>query len=246
MNKIEIPIISLYFQFPKASAMFQIITLHDKIFYYIIIIFILIFLLLAFIVFFFNNTKIFLIKNFSYATQIEIIWTIIPMGILFSIILPSFNLLYAQDELINPENSFKILGFQWYWTYQYKHPLESGPLNDKFVEYSLIDTKIHESFDAILNTNAVFYSRLMDTFYTLNLEPYSGSRLIITSNDVIHSWAVPSLGIKVDAIPGRLNQISTEIMEEGFYIGQCSEICGANHGFMPIIVHATLNQKNYG
>nr|UXW64240.1 cytochrome c oxidase subunit II [Agenocimbex maculatus] len=150
--------------------------------------------------------------------NIEIVWTILPMIMLIFVALPSIHLLYLMDEVSNPMLTIKSIGHQWYWSYEYS------------------DFKNIE-FDSYMNQNFNMNSfRLLDVDNNLILPAATHLRMLVTSTDVIHSWAMPALGKKIDAIPGRLNQISLLINQPGLMFGQCSEICGANHSFMPIVI----------
>nr|YP_009251054.1 cytochrome c oxidase subunit II [Microhyla butleri]AMZ00070.1 cytochrome c oxidase subunit II [Microhyla butleri] len=156
------------------------------------------------------------------AQEIEMVWTIMPAIILIVIALPSLRILYLMDEISNPDITVKAIGHQWYWSYEY-----SDFANLNFDSY-MIPTK-----DL---TPGQF--RLLEVDNRMVTPIGMATRIIITADDVLHSWAVPSLGVKTDAIPGRLNQASFLISRPGVYYGQCSEICGANHSFMPIVVEA--------
>jgi cytochrome c oxidase subunit 2 len=163
--------------------------------------------------------------NFSHASLLEIVWTIIPAIILFFLSIPSFTLLYSLDDLIDPSITIKIIGHQWYWSYEYSDFFASGIENLEFDSYMLnINDMVKGTF------------RLLEVDNRVLLPINTHIRLLVTAADVLHSWAVPSFGIKVDACPGRLSQASLFIKREGVYYGQCSEICGVNHGFMPIVV----------
>nr|QNT26845.1 cytochrome c oxidase subunit 2 [Trigonopterus tounensis] len=153
---------------------------------------------------------------------IEMVWTILPAVILILIALPSLRLLYIMDEIFNPTSTVKIIGHQWYWSYEY-----SDYKNLEFDSY-MIPT----------NELKIFEFRLLDVDNRMIVPFNSQIRIIVTSFDVIHSWTIPSLGIKVDGTPGRLNQSSFNINRTGLFFGQCSEICGANHSFMPIVVES--------
>nr|NP_945203.1 cytochrome c oxidase subunit II [Alectorobius capensis]BAD03972.1 cytochrome oxidase II [Alectorobius capensis] len=159
--------------------------------------------------------------------EIEILWTIIPAIILIYIALPSLRLLYLMEESFSPSMSLKVIGHQWYWSYEY---------SDFNIEFDSFMIPID-----LLNKNSF---RLLDVDNRLVVPFNSSLRLLITSNDVIHSRTIPSLGVKVDAVPGRLNQISTQVNRPGLFFGQCSEICGANHSFMPISMEIT-SIKNF-
>nr|QQQ88583.1 cytochrome c oxidase subunit 2 [Hyalella nefrens]QQQ88687.1 cytochrome c oxidase subunit 2 [Hyalella longipalma] len=153
--------------------------------------------------------------------SVEIIWTVFPVFILLSIALPSLKALYLLDDPFSPNLTIKAVGHQWYWSYEY-----SDFPGIEFDSYMLPEE----------NMNLV--SRLLETDNSLVLPSLSQIRVIITGGDVIHSWTVPSLGVKADAVPGRLNQVMMHINRSGIFYGQCSEICGANHSFMPIKVEA--------
>nr|YP_009536361.1 cytochrome c oxidase subunit II [Ornithodoros hermsi]AYN50639.1 cytochrome c oxidase subunit II [Ornithodoros hermsi] len=154
--------------------------------------------------------------------EIETLWTIIPTIILIYIALPSLRLLYLMEESFSPSISMKITGHQWYWTYEYP---------DFNLEF--------DSFMTPLNENQFSNFRLLDVDNRLIFPLNMSMRMLITSADVIHSWSLPTLGLKMDAVPGRLNQVSTMANRSGIFYGQCSEICGANHSFMPISMEIT-------
>jgi len=165
--------------------------------------------------------------------ELEILWTVVPAGILVIIALPSLTLLYSIEEVNNPQYTVKIIGNQWYWNYE-------------FYQYiGLPYNQIYDiEFDSYLRVDELSKGadlRLLEPDNTLVLPINVNIRLLFTSLDVIHSWAVPSLGIKMDACPGRLNQLGTVLVREGVFYGQCSEICGFNHGFMPIKVVGVKN-----
>jgi len=157
---------------------------------------------------------------------------LIPSIIIIAITIPSFALLYAIDEVIIPAIIIKAIGHQWYWSYEYAN----------FAFYFIKNTPDYNSvprFDSYMiseNDLKLGQRRLLKTDWNVILPILTHVKIIITGADVLHSWAVPSLGIKVDAVPGRLSQTNLFIKREGIYYGQCSEICGVNHGFMPITV----------
>nr|YP_009350061.1 cytochrome oxidase subunit 2 [Spongospora subterranea]AIK19929.1 cytochrome oxidase subunit 2 [Spongospora subterranea] len=169
-------------------------------------------------------------KTINYGTLIEIVWTIVPALILVLVAVPSFTLLYSMDEIIDPMLSLKVIGHQWFWSYEYSDYATLNLTEDTsfvFDSYMILDEDL-----------ALGQFRLLEVDNRVVLPTHTHIRAIITSTDVLHSWAVPSLGIKIDACPGRLNQISMFINRPGVYYGQCSEICGINHGFMPIAIEA--------
>nr|QWL15068.1 cytochrome c oxidase subunit II [Epuraea sp.] len=153
---------------------------------------------------------------------IEIIWTILPAVTLIFIALPSLRLIYILDEVNNPSITIKSIGHQWYWSYEYS--------DFKNIEF--------DSYMIPMNEMKPFNFRLLDVDNRVIIPFNSQIRLLVTSADVIHSWTIPSLGVKIDATPGRLNQISFSTNRSGLFFGQCSEICGANHSFMPIVLES--------
>ena len=154
--------------------------------------------------------------------EIETIWTIIPAVILVFLALPSLRLLYLLDEVGDCSLTLKSIGHQWYWRYEY-----SDFLSIEFDSYILPTEDLADGD-----------FRLLEVDHRVVLPTETDIRVLVTSADVIHSWTVPSLGVKADAIPGRLNQLRFFIKRPGVFYGQCSEICGANHSFMPIVVEA--------
>nr|AQP26623.1 cytochrome c oxidase subunit 2 [Termes hospes]AQP27875.1 cytochrome c oxidase subunit 2 [Termes hospes] len=159
--------------------------------------------------------------------MIETVWTIAPAIILVFIAVPSLRLLYLMDEIHNPAMTLKAVGHQWYWSYEYSD----------FTKLEF-DSYMVQQEDQQANT-----FRLLDTDNRTVLPMNSPVRLIVTAADVLHSWTVPSLGVKTDATPGRLNQVSFSINRPGLLYGQCSEICGANHSFMPIVIESVSTNQ---
>nr|YP_009671881.1 cytochrome c oxidase subunit II [Axianassa australis]QCX31741.1 cytochrome c oxidase subunit 2 [Axianassa australis] len=208
---------NLGFQDSASPLMEQLIFFHD----HAMIVLILITTLVGFMtssILFNSFTNRFLLEN----QTIEIIWTILPAVILIFIALPSLRLLYLLDEVNNPSVTLKAIGHQWYWSYEY-----SDFLQVEFDSYMTPSADLPESG-----------FRLLDVDNRTVLPMNTQIRVLITAADVIHSWTVPALGVKADAIPGRLNQISFLINRPGLFFGQCSEICGANHSFMPIVIES--------
>nr|QWC53817.1 cytochrome c oxidase subunit II [Concaveplana rufolineata] len=154
--------------------------------------------------------------------MIELLWTMLPAIMLIFIALPSLRILYMLEEINNPMITIKAVGHQWYWSYEYS-------------DFKKIE------FDSYMKPLAELSSeefRLLDVDNMLVLPFNIQTRMLITSSDVIHSWTIPSLGLKVDASPGRLNQGCVNILRPGLFLGQCSEICGSNHSFMPIMLYS--------
>lgn len=163
------------------------------------------------------------VDNRVHGTVIEIVWTCIPAIVLMIVAVPSFTLLYAVEEVVEPSVTVKVVGHQWYWSYEYSDFEDGEGL--EFDSYMIAEEDL------------VFGElRLLEVDNRLILPIESHIRLIVTSADVLHSFAVPSFGLKIDACPGRLNEVSTFIKRAGVYYGQCSELCGVNHAFMPICV----------
>jgi cytochrome c oxidase subunit 2 len=171
--------------------------------------------------------------NVVHASTLEVIWTIVPGLVLMVIAIPSFALLYAADELVDPAMTIKVVGHQWYWSYEYSdYETDDG-------ESLNFDSYIVQEDDLTIGS-----LRLLEVDNRVVVPTNTHVRVIVTAADVLHCWAVPSFGFKIDACPGRLNQSSIFVQREGVYYGQCSEICGVNHGFMPIVVEA-VSLDNY-
>uniref|UniRef100_A0AAU7BA32 Cytochrome c oxidase subunit 2 n=1 Tax=Pallidoplectron sp. TaxID=3143696 RepID=A0AAU7BA32_9ORTH len=209
---------NLNFQNSASPLMEQLIFFHD----HTLLILTMITIMVAYVMgsLFFNKfTNRLLLEG----QTIEVIWTILPTITLIFIALPSLRLLYLLDESLNPSITIKTIGHQWYWSYEYMD--FSTPY--EFDSYMIPSNE--------LNLNSF---RLLDvdnrTILPMNLQV----RVLVTAADVLHSWAVPALGIKIDATPGRLNQTNFFLNRPGLFFGQCSEICGANHSFMPIIIES--------
>nr|YP_010700052.1 cytochrome c oxidase subunit II [Phlossa conjucta]WCH63185.1 cytochrome c oxidase subunit 2 [Phlossa conjucta] len=212
---------NLNLQNANSPLMEQIIFFHD----HTLIILIMITIMVGYLMMslFFNN----FINRFLLEGQyIELIWTILPAITLIFIAFPSLRLLYLLDEINNPLITLKSIGHQWYWSYEY-----SDFKNIQFDSY-MIQPEEMNNF------------RLLDVDNRIILPMNNQIRILITATDVIHSWTVPSLGVKVDANPGRLNQSNFFINRPGLFFGQCSEICGTNHSFMPIVIES-INIKNF-
>jgi len=229
------------FQDPASPIMEGIIDLHNHIFLFDVVIFVFVLVMFSFIIkqFYFDvhfpnsaediSLRHLFVKsrNVVHGTVLEIVWTITPSIILAFIAMPSFALLYAMDEMIDPTLTIKVIGRQWYWVYEYS-------------DFNTYDAPsiAYESYMVPEGDLKFGDFRLLEVDAPVFLPTNTHIRVIVTAGDVLHSWAVPSLGIKTDAVPGRLNQASLFIKREGVYYGQCSELCGVNHGFMPISIHA--------
>nr|ALF63179.1 cytochrome c oxidase subunit II [Laetacara thayeri] len=154
--------------------------------------------------------------------EVEIIWTFLPAIILIFVALPSLRILYIMDEINDPHLTIKAMGHQWYWSYEYTD-----------YENLAFDSYMIPTQDLVPGQ-----FRLLEADHRMVVPVESPIRVLISAEDVLHSWAVPNLGVKMDAVPGRLNQAAFIASRVGVFYGQCSEICGANHSFMPIVVEA--------
>jgi cytochrome c oxidase subunit II len=213
----------LGFQDPASPIMDGIISLHHEIMYFLVVIVIFVAWMLARIVYLFNGSINKIPSSITHNVSLEIVWTTIPSIILLFLAIPSFSLLYALDELTSPEMTIKVIGNQWYWSYEYS-------------DFNL--ETVFDSYIVLEEDLALGALRLLEVDNRLILPIETPIRFLISSTDVLHSFAVPSLGLKMDACPGRLNQVPMWIDRPGVYYGQCSEICGLNHAFMPIVVEA--------
>ena len=196
-----------------------------------------------------NHEDYLITRKITENAIIELIWTIIPSIILVLIAIPSFALLYAMDEIIDPKITVKAIGYQWFWNYEYAETKEEILFNEKtdFLGYNIYEYRNYLNYDSIMYSEEDLpfgYHRLLDVDHQIILPTNVHIRLMVTAGDVIHSFAVPSLGIKIDAVPGRMNQVGIFIKRSGIFYGQCSELCGVNHGFMPIVVKA-VNYSNF-
>ena len=231
------------FQEPATPSMEGIIDLHHDAMFYVVLIVTFVFWMLFVIVDLFTLPdmpprgrvvhKGYLLSKVTHNTPLEVVWTVIPCLILYTIAVPSFALLYSMDELSNPQLVLKVAGNQWYWTYEYSGNSYFDPATGTFKEFKDL---VFDSYMTQIEDLEIGEFRLLSVDLCCYLPIDTHIRALVTSNDVLHSWAIPSLGAKIDACPGRLNQIGLYIKREGTFYGQCSEICGINHGFMPITV----------
>lgn len=269
----------LGFQNPATPIAEGIIDLHDYIMFYITIIFIFVFwvyfdmLLQNLEIFNFSSGFLssideyihegfklrrlyFFLNRINHATDLEVVWTLLPSFILIIIAIPSLSLLYSMDELLYPKITLKVTGLQWYWTYEYSDtfinlefamgclkglPLKSfvkelPDIASAFSNYKFSDLFIESYMVADSEIFNFRQHRLLSADKPVVLPIHTHIRVLVTGADVLHSWAVPSFGIKIDAVPGRLNQVAIYLKRQGVFYGQCSELCGVNHGFMPIVV----------
>nr|QNM39107.1 cytochrome c oxidase subunit II [Macaca nemestrina]QNM39120.1 cytochrome c oxidase subunit II [Macaca nemestrina] len=206
--------VQLNLQDATSPIMEELITFHDHAFMAMSLIsFLVLYALLSTLTTKLTNT------NIADAQEMETIWTILPAIILILIALPSLRILYLTDEINDPSFTIKSIGHQWYWTYEY-------------TDYGGLIFNSYMLPPLFLNPGDL---RLLEVDNRVVLPIEAPVRMMITSQDVLHSWTIPTLGLKTDAVPGRLNQTVFTATRPGVYYGQCSEICGANHSFMPIV-----------
>ena len=210
------------------TVMNDIVHLHDRILLpTIVAISVFVLFLLLYSIFKFRASKNPIPSKTSHNTFIEVMWTVIPCLILIVIAVPSFRLLYKQDIIPKADVTIKATGYQWYWGYEY-------PDQNIAFDANMIETKN-------LKPNQ---PRLLETDNHVVVPVNKVVKVLITANDVLHAWAVPSFGVKRDAVPGRINETWFKAEKEGVYYGQCSELCGSRHAFMPITVRV-VSDKQY-
>jgi cytochrome c oxidase subunit 2 len=217
----------LGFQPAASPVMERLETLHDLLLWIITLISIFVLALLAFVCLRFRASSNASPSRRTHHTLLEIAWTAVPVLILVVIAIPSFKLLYFMDRIAEPDMTIKAVGHQWYWSYEYP---DDG--NFTFDAYMVADQDLQEG-----------QLRLLTTDNAVVLPVDTNIRVLVTATDVLHSWAVPAFGVKMDGVPGRINETWVRIEEPGMYYGQCSELCGDFHGFMPIMVRAVGKQE---
>ena len=222
-----------YFQDSATPQMEGLIELHNNIMYYLVIILFAVGWIMVSIIKNYRHIKSPIShKYLNHGTLIELIWTITPALILILIAFPSFKLLYLMDEVTDPSLSISAEGHQWYWSYQYPDFLQDEDQILEFDSYVIPESDLEEGG-----------LRMLEVDNKVILPELTHIRFVVTAADVIHSFASPALGIKCDAYPGRLNQVSVYINREGTFYGQCSEICGILHSSMPIVIESVNLEK---
>lgn len=215
----------------SATEIKELITaFHNELLVIITVITVFVMLLLLFVVFKFRASANPTPSKRTHNTLIEIVWTVVPVLILMFIAIDSFKLLYAEDRIPEAELTVRVTGNQWNWTYGYEHP-ENGSF--EFTSLPLTDEEAAEQG----------LPRLLGTDTQLVLPVDTTIRFIVTASDVIHNFTVPSFGFKIDAVPGRANETWARVKSEGVYYGQCSELCGTNHYYMPIMVRVVSKEE---
>ena len=218
----------LNFQDPATDLMSDIISFHSYILMPIITgISILVLLLLLIVAFRFNSSRNPTASTTTHNALVEVLWTVIPVILLIVIAIPSFRLLYVSETIPKADLTIKAIGNQWYWSYEYPDygdiVFDANMLNDD----ELSDPKL----------------RLLETDTQIVVPINKVVKLQITSNDVLHAWTIPAFGVKMDAVPGRLNETWFKANQEGVFYGQCSELCGPKHSFMPINVKVVSEKE---
>lgn len=226
----------IYFQDPATISMEGILNFNNHLTFLLIVIIVFVGWFLFFTIYYFVEYNNRYSSKFVHSKELEIVWTSIPALILLILSIPSFTLLYSMDEVSTPDLSLKVLGHQWFWSYEISDfkTCSTNPLQTlKYSCYMMVVDALPGDAYSIFP-----YFRLLETNKRVILPTETHLRLLVSAADVLHSWTVPSFGLKVDACPGRLNQVNLFIKRSGLFFGQCSEICGVNHGFMPIAVLA--------
>ena len=215
------------FQEPASPTMVRISEFHTTLLWLITTISVFVLVLLVVVIYRFRESRNPTPSRTTHHTMIEVVWTVVPVIILVLLFVPSYRLMTFTDKVEDADMTLKVIGHQWYWSYEY-------PDHGNF------------TFDA----NMVFEEdledkskRLLETDNRIVLPVGKKIRLLMTADDVIHSWGVPALGIKLDTVPGRLNETWVEITKEGVYYGFCSELCGVNHSYMPIAIEAVSEEE---
>ena len=210
----------LSFQNPATDLMGSVVGLHNIILIVMTLVTLFVLFLLFYVSFRFSAKRNPIPSTTTHNTVVEVLWTAIPIVILVVLAIPSFKLLYQQEKSENYDMTVKVIGHQWYWEYEYP---DHG---DFYCESYMIQDEDLQEGDL----------RLLTVDNPLVIPANKNIQILITAGDVLHSWAVPSMGLKTDAVPGRLNETWVNVKEPGIYRGQCSEICGTGHGFMPVVV----------
>ena len=205
---------SLFFQSPASYIIELVSLMHDYVSLFLVRILVMVLMNLSYLIF---------IKNFNLTFfenhQLETVWTLLPFFLLIFIVIPSLSSLYMLDTCLFCGMTIRIIGHQWYWSYFYKD------LKDFF-------------FDSYIVRRDESLIRLLDVDNRVLVPTFMPVRFLVSSSDVLHSWTVPSFGVKIDAVPGRINQFCFSSKRSGVFFGQCSEICGANHSFIPIVIES--------
>ncbi|MEM7743378.1 MAG: cytochrome c oxidase subunit II [Pseudomonadota bacterium] len=250
----------LHFQTPVTPVMEEIVRLDDFLHFIVFGIVVFVTVLMGYCFFRFNAKANPNPSTTTHNTMVEVVWTVVPCIILIIIAIPSIKLLFLQLEIPEPDVTIKVTGAQWNWIYEYPdEELEifsymigspgmvvPDELEGQFTEGGpVLNYAFNEDVSKLLD----YYGHndqqfLLATDTRIKVPVDANVHLLITANDVIHNWAMPSFGIKMDAIPGRINETWFRATEQGVYYGQCSELCGQAHSYMPIVVEV-VSQEDY-
>ncbi len=215
------------FQEPASPTMQRINDFHFELLLWISAISLFVLLLLVWVIYRYRESKNPTPSRTTHHTLIEVVWTAVPVIILVIIFVPSYRLMVFADKVVDADMTLKVIGHQWYWSYEYP---DHG--NFTFDAYLVAEEDLEDKS-----------KRLLETDNRVVLPVGKKIRLLLTAGDVLHSWGVPALGIKLDTVPGRLNETWVEISKEGVYYGFCSELCGVNHSYMPIAIEAVSEEE---
>jgi len=241
----------LNFQESATELMTRLTDFHDMLLIVITVITIFVFALLAYVMVKFSRKANPVPSTTSHNTFIEIIWTAVPVIILLAILVPSMRLLYFQDTIPESDVVIKATAHQWYWTYEY--PDEGGFSFDSIMLPDSYftdnppaekETVVADIMHLMNMDEAPEMYRLLETDTRIVVPVGKNVKMVVTADDVIHAWTIPAFGAKVDAVPGRINELWFNVEEPGTYYGQCSELCGVRHAFMPIVVQA-VSEEDY-
>jgi cytochrome c oxidase subunit 2 len=223
------------FQEPATPVMEKLVALHNGLLFMVFGVSAFVLFLLIYVCWRFSANRNPVPSKTTHNTLIEIIWTVIPILILVAIVIPSWRIIHFMDKSHNPEITLKAIGYQWYWGYEYMDGEGKGIAFESYM-------KTEDATDPSLKLQPG-EPRNLATDTVVYLPVDTDVRIFTTAADVIHNWAVPAFGVKMDAIPGRINETWVRITKEGDYYGQCSELCGSKHAFMPIHVRAVSKEK---
>lgn len=216
-------------QEPASPIMVELINFHNLLLYIITAITVFVLLLLVFVIVRFNERANPNPSKTTHNVPIEIIWTVVPVIILIVIVIPSMRILYYTDKVDKPDMTLKITGYQWYWGYEYPDQGGINFLANMIPEKDIDRTKGQQ--------------RLLSTDNPVVIPVETNIQVLLTAADVIHAFTVPAFGVKKDAVPGRLNETWMRVTKPGTYYGQCSEICGNGHAYMPIEFKAVPREE---
>ncbi|GER07290.1 cytochrome c oxidase subunit 2 [Kordiimonadales bacterium JCM 17843] len=240
------------FQPAATPIMEQLTSFHNLLLWIITVITVMVAILLVWVMIRYNRKSNPKPSKTSHNTLVEVVWTVVPILILVLIAIPSFKLLYLQDEIPEADLVVKATGHQWYWSYEYPDydnmAFDALMLDEKYYTDMSSDAQ-GERQDAEMRLAEFLVRdeppqtfRLLDTDTRIVVPVGKVVKMLVTASDVLHSWAIPSFGVKIDAVPGRLNETWFQADEIGTYYGQCSEICGIRHAYMPIVVEVVSEE----